>query len=357
MWWVSRQHNTYALRTPPYVCYLWLGTCVGSLHQHRGRQNIYSCNTAMIHLCWVRSMKHPAHWQARYDEAVRHLKTACTLAESCCGSSSEEFHHALSELAIAYINNNNLHEAEVLLLKVQPSLHSCEHHHIIASGVLLLAQNCRRLLRLCHGLLLGSCISCRLPGTAGHCAKPGGRPGLAQLHGHRAAELGEAVCQRRLLGRSRGALPLLQLSSYDLRWAWVVLHARSTQWCKQCSDCAPRVHTCACMQPLHISACDSQHARLTQAWLEKSQDMRRAVLGVTDVRVTNAVAEYARLARLGGALHGSKQAALDMLNKHWAEVKAAGEGASEGAASQLQLRMLCNGQRCGMPKLNVGPEP
>ena len=100
------------------------------------------------------------------------------------------------------------------------------------------------------------------------------------------------------------------------------------------------IHTCARMQPLDISACDSQHARLTQAWLEKSQDMRRAVLGVTDVRVTNAVAEYARLARLD-APHGSKQAALDLLNKHWAEVKGAAEGASEGAAFQVQQHVLC----------------
>lgn len=64
--------------------------------------------------------------------------------------------------------------------------------------------------------------------------------------------------------------------------------------------------------------------------------MRRAMLGVTDPRITNAVAEYARL----GTLHGSKQAALDMLDKHWAEVKAAGEGASDGAASQVQLLTL-----------------
>lgn len=80
----------------------------------------------------TRYLEHPAHRQARYDEAVLQLKTACTLAERCCGSSSEEYHHASSELAIVYANTKNVHQAEALLVKVPPSLHSCEHHHIIA---------------------------------------------------------------------------------------------------------------------------------------------------------------------------------------------------------------------------------
>ena len=80
------------------------------------------------------------------------------------------------------------------------------------------------------------------------------------------------------------------------------------------------------------------HARLVQVWLQKSQDMKRAACGPANPTTTRSLAEHARLE----ALHGSRQAALEMLNRHLAEVRAASGDTSEGAGSQLQLRMLLN---------------
>lgn len=59
-------------------------------------------------------------------------------------------------------------------------------------------------------------------------------------------------------GAAKARLPILQPNLSDLRWAWVALHATFAQRCKQCPDCARTVHTCSRMQPLHISANDSQ---------------------------------------------------------------------------------------------------
>lgn len=78
------------------------------------------------------------------------------------------------------------------------------------------------------------------------------------------------------------------------------------------------------------------HACLMQVWVEKGQDMKRAALGPTNPTTTRSLAEHARME----ALHGSKQAALEMLNRQLAEMKAASGDTSEGAASQLQLHTL-----------------
>ena len=83
----------------------------------------------------MRCLRHVYAWQARYDEAVMHLRDACTLAEKKWGSSTETYNAALAELALVHLHNMEFDAAEALLLRVHPSLllPSCHHLHPLVS--------------------------------------------------------------------------------------------------------------------------------------------------------------------------------------------------------------------------------
>ena len=103
------------------------GTC-GAFAVPRGRHEI----SALQH---IRSLCYTRAWQARYGEAVMHLRDACTLAKEYWGSSSETYSAALAELAMVHLQNQEFDAAEALLLKVHPSLllPSCHHLHPLSA--------------------------------------------------------------------------------------------------------------------------------------------------------------------------------------------------------------------------------